>query len=112
MCELYSSIEKVKKFCKERDWEKFHNLKDLSLALSIESAELNEIFLWRSESSLSKAELKHVDEELADILMYAILIAEKRGVSIPEIINRKLKKNGKKYPVNKSRGKYKKYTEL
>jgi NTP pyrophosphatase (non-canonical NTP hydrolase) len=97
------------KFRNERDWEQFHNPKDLALALSIESAELNELFLWKSSE---EADLERIKEELADVFAYSILLAEKYNLDINEIVLSKLKKNAEKYPVDKSKGTAKKYNEL
>ena len=86
----------IKAFVKEREWEQFHNAKDLALALSIEAAELNECFLWKSHD---EANVDKIKDELADILIYAILFADKYGFDIPEIINEKVEKNAAKYPT-------------
>jgi len=96
-------------FRNERDWEQFHNPKDLALALSIEAAELNEAFLWKKAE---EANLEKVKEELADVFAYALLLAEKYDLDINEIVLNKIKKNGEKYPVSKSKGSSKKYTDL
>lgn len=96
-------------FRNERDWEQFHNPKDLALALSIEAAELNELFLWKKAEEADKEKVK---EELADVFAYAILLAEKYDLDISEIVAAKIKKNSEKYPVDKSKGTAKKYDEL
>ena len=96
-------------FRNARDWEQFHNPKDLALALSIEAAELNEVFLWKKSE---EANVEKIKEELADVFAYAILLAEKYDLDINEIVKAKVKKNGEKYPVNKSKGTSKKYNEL
>ena len=101
--------EEIKEFVRERDWEQFHNAKDLALALSIEAAELNECFLWKSHD---QAKIEKVTDELADILIYAILFAEKYNLDITEIIKEKIQKNAAKYPVDKAKGNAKKYTDL
>ena len=101
--------KQIKAFVKERDWEQFHNAKDLALALSIEAAELNECFLWKSHE---EAKVDKVKDELADILIYAILFADKYGFDILEVIAEKLEKNAVKYPVDKAKGNAKKYTDL
>lgn len=100
---------KIKAFVKERDWEQFHNAKDLALALSIEASELNECFLWKSHD---EAKIEKVKDELADILIYAILFADKYDFDIAEIIMEKLEKNAAKYPTDKAKGNAKKYTDL
>jgi NTP pyrophosphatase (non-canonical NTP hydrolase) len=108
-----SDLEELRKaivqFTQERDWDQFHNGKDLALALSIEAAELNEAFLWKDAS---KVNVKKIKEELADIFNYAILIADKYDLDIKQIILDKLQKNAEKYPVDKAYGSAKKYNEL
>ena len=96
-------------FRNARDWQQFHNPKDLALALSIEAAELNEVFLWKKSE---EADVEKIKDELADVFAYAILLAEKYDLDINEIVKAKVKKNGEKYPVNKSKGTSKKYNEL
>lgn len=108
-----SDLEELRKaivqFTQERDWDQFHNGKDLALALSIEAAELNEAFLWKDAS---KVNVEKVKEELADIFNYAILIADKYGLDIKQIVLDKIKRNAEKYPVDKAYGSAKKYDEL
>ena len=108
-----SDIELIMKeiglFTEDRDWDQFHNGKDLALALSIEASELNEAFLWKKPEEVN---IEKVKEELADIMNYAFLIAHKYDMDIKEIILNKLKRNGEKYPVNKAKGSAKKYNEL
>jgi NTP pyrophosphatase (non-canonical NTP hydrolase) len=96
-------------FRNERDWEQFHNPKDLALALSIEAAELNELFLWKKAEDANK---EKIQEELADVFAYAILLAEKYDLDVTKIVLEKIKKNAEKYPIDKSRGSAKKYNEL
>ena len=107
--DIQSIKETIIAFVKERDWDQFHNAKDLALALSIEAAELNECFLWKSHD---EAKVDKVKDELADVLIYAILFANKYGFDISEIIAEKLEKNAAKYPVDKAKGNAKKYTDL
>ncbi|MEB0301559.1 nucleotide pyrophosphohydrolase [Mucilaginibacter sp. 5C4] len=109
MTEIKEIIQKLIKFRDERDWQQFHNSKDLALAISIESSELLELFLWKANEDVSKEKLK---EELADILSYCLLLAEKHQLSIPDIIQEKIDKNNLKYPADKAKGNAKKYTEL
>ena len=92
-----------------RDWGQFHNPKDLALALSIEAAELNEAFLWKKSED---ADIDRIKEELADVFAYALLIAHRCGLDVDEIVRNKVAKNEGKYPVEKSKGSAKKYTEL
>ncbi|MCR5551325.1 MAG: nucleotide pyrophosphohydrolase [Bacteroidales bacterium] len=99
----------IVKFTEERDWDQFHNGKDLALALSIEASELNEAFLWKNASDVN---IEKVKEELADVINYAILLADKYNLDIKEIVLDKLKKNAEKYPIDKAYGSAKKYNEL
>jgi NTP pyrophosphatase (non-canonical NTP hydrolase) len=107
--DIQEIMEQIVKFTQDRDWDQFHNGKDLALALSIEASELNEAFLWKEASSVN---IDKVKEELADIMNYAFLIAYKYNLDIKDIILSKLAKNAEKYPVNKSKGNAKKYNEL
>ena len=108
-----SDLEELRKaivqFTKERDWDQCHNGKDLALALSIEAAELNEAFLWKDPKDVN---VEKVKEELADVLNYAIQIADKYNLDVKQIVLDKLKKNAEKYPVEKAYGSAKKYNEL
>ena len=102
-------MKEIVRFTEDRDWDQFHNGKDLALALSIEASELNEAFLWKNPEEVN---IEKAKEELADIMNYAFLIAHKYDMDIKEIILNKLKRNGEKYPVNKAKGSAKKYNEL
>lgn len=102
-------ISKITAFRDDRDWKQFHNSKDLAIALNIETSELLELFLWKDNEDVSKEKLK---EELADVLMYALLLAEKHQFNIEEIIEQKLEINNQKYPVDKAKGSARKYNEL
>ena len=102
-------ILKLRQFRDERDWKQFHNPKDLSMALSIEASELLEIFLWKSHE---EADVEKVKEELADVFAYALLIADSYELDVNDIVLEKIRKNEKKYPVGKSKGTAKKYTDL
>jgi NTP pyrophosphatase (non-canonical NTP hydrolase) len=109
MKETEEIIRELLKFRNERDWEQFHNPKDLALAISIETAELLELFLWKKAED---ANTEKVKEELADIFSFAFLLAEKYGFDVKDIVLEKIKKNGEKYPVDKAKGTSKKYDEL
>lgn len=109
MSDLEELRQSIVKFTQDRDWDQFHNGKDLALALSIEAAELNEAFLWKSASEVN---VEKVKEELADIFNYAILIADKYDLDIKQIVMDKLRRNAEKYPVDKAYGSAKKYNEL
>ncbi|MBK8520738.1 MAG: nucleotide pyrophosphohydrolase [Chitinophagaceae bacterium] len=96
-------------FRNERDWEQFHNPKDLALAINVEAGELLELFLWKNSE---EAKVEKVKEELADILAFAFLLADKYGFDVKQIVLEKIKQNGEKYPVEKAKGTAKKYDEL
>ncbi|KQW99400.1 nucleotide pyrophosphohydrolase [Flavobacterium sp. Root420] len=101
--------EALLKFRNERDWEQFHNPKDLSLAISIEASELLELFLWKKAE---EANLEKIKDELADVFSFAFLLADKYKLDVKEIILEKIVKNAQKYPVDKAKGNAKKYNEL
>lgn len=102
-------IEELRNFTEERDWDQFHNPKDLAVALSIEASELLEAFLWKQYND---AKIEKVKEELADVFNYAFLIADKYNLDVAEIVRDKMKKNALKYPVEKAKGVATKYNEL
>nr|WP_320059759.1 nucleotide pyrophosphohydrolase [uncultured Bacteroides sp.] len=102
-------MEQIVSFTQEREWDQFHNGKDLALALSIEASELNEAFLWKKSEEVN---IEKVKEELADIMNYGFLIAHKYNLDIKDIILDKLRKNAEKYPTEKAKGIAKKYNEL
>jgi NTP pyrophosphatase (non-canonical NTP hydrolase) len=105
-------INELIKFRDERKWGQFHNSKDLALALSIETAELNELFLWKNNEECEQVDTEKLKEELADVFAFALLLAGKHGFDVREIVMEKIRKNNEKYPVGKSRGTAKKYDEL
>ena len=96
-------------FIHEREWDQFHNPKDLAMALSIEASELLEVYLWKNPE---EGKVQRAKEELADILIYAVLFAEQYGFDLRQIVTEKLAENAKKYPVEKAKGVAKKYNEL
>ncbi|WP_127023558.1 nucleotide pyrophosphohydrolase [Flagellimonas beolgyonensis] len=109
MNDIEEIINALIQFRNERNWEQFHNPKDLAVALNIEAGELLENFLWKSSE---QAEKEKVKEELADVIAYALLLAEKYGFDVKEILLEKIEKNAKKYPIDKAKGTAKKYTDL
>jgi NTP pyrophosphatase (non-canonical NTP hydrolase) len=109
MSDLKDLTSSLLKFRDERDWAQFHNPKDLALALNIEAGELLETFLWKSAE---QADIGQVKEELADVFAFAFLLAEQYGFDVKQIVLEKIEKNALKYPVEKSKGVAKKYTEL
>lgn len=112
MTDLEKLTEEIVKFRDERDWKKFHDSKNLATAISIEAAELNELFLWKTIGQSEEISSEKVSHELADILIYSFLLAHKLNLSIKEIILEKIKINREKYPIDKSFGNSTKYTDL
>lgn len=109
MSDIQEITAALLKFRNERDWEQFHNPKDLALAINIEAGELLELFLWKNAEDANKEKVK---EELADIFSFAFLLADKYGFDVRQIILDKIKVNSEKYPVSKAKGTAKKYDEL
>jgi len=107
--DIETVLEELRKFNRERDWDQFHNGKDLAIGLSIEASELLEVFLWKDPEEVK---LDKVREELADVLNYAFQIADKYCLDIKEIMLNKIRQNAQKYPVEKAKGSAKKYNEL
>jgi NTP pyrophosphatase (non-canonical NTP hydrolase) len=105
-------IQALKAFRDERDWAQFHNPKDLAAALSIEASELQELFLWKHPDKLEDTDPQRVREELADILAYALLLADYYAFDIEQMVLDKIEQNGRKYPVEKAKGTAKKYNDL
>ena len=105
---MKETLERIKKFRDDRDWQQFHTPSNLAKAISIESGELLEESLWDNDNF----NLQNVKEELADVMIYCIHMANALDVNIEDIINMKMDKNEMKYPVEKSKGKSTKYTEL
>jgi dCTP diphosphatase len=107
--------DSVVKFRDEREWKQFHNPKDTSLSLVLEAAELMEHFQWKNAEEIEaylKTNKSDVAEELSDVLYWVLLIAHDLNIDLPKAFKAKLKKNGEKYPVAKSKGKHTKYTKL
>jgi NTP pyrophosphatase (non-canonical NTP hydrolase) len=102
-------IEALIKFRNDRDWEQFHNPKDLALAINVEAGELLELFLWKNADEANKEKVK---EELADVFAFAFMLAEKYQFDVKDIVLEKIKRNAEKYPVEKAKGSAKKYNEL
>jgi NTP pyrophosphatase (non-canonical NTP hydrolase) len=112
MSDIQEIIDQLVAFRDERNWKQFHNSKDLSLAISIEAAELNELFLWKNPEECEEVDSQKIREELADVLAFALLLANKHGFNVKEIVSEKIRKNDLKYPVEKSKNSATKYTDL
>ena len=109
MTEIEQLIDALRVFNQERDWDQFHNGKDLAIGLSIEASELLECFLWKKPEDVS---IDKIREELADVLNFAFQMADKYNLDIKQIMLEKIQQNAKKYPVEKAKGSAKKYDEL
>lgn len=114
MKDLDTIAQYLQEFAKERDWEQFHNPKNLSMALSVEAAELMEHFQWLTSDDcigLSADKISAAGEEIVDVLLYAIRLASVLGLDLPAAIAAKTRKNELKYPIDKVKGSAKKYNE-
>ncbi len=103
--------QSVARFVRERDWEQFHSPKNIAISIAIEAAELMELYQWGPENESlelsEKAEVRtKVDEELADVLIYCLSLANRIGIDVSQIVQRKLARNAVKYPVEQFRGRY------
>ena len=99
------TIDRIRKFTDDRDWEQFHSAANLAKSIVIEAAELLECFQWNDE----EYDLQHVKEELADVIVYSQNLLDKLGLDADEIVNMKMRMNERKYPVEKAKGKSAKY---
>lgn len=105
-------IEKINHFRDERDWRQYHHPKDLAISISLEASELLENFQWLTDEEAVKKNEENIRQELADVLIYSLMLASDLNLDIHEIIESKMKLNAIKYPVEKSKGSREKYTEL
>ena len=109
MSDIEEILNELRRFNEDRDWDQFHNGKDLAIGLSVEASELLEAFLWKAPENVN---IDKVREEQADVLNYAFQMADKYNLDIKEIMLEKIRKNAAKYPVEKAKGSAKKYNEL
>ena len=107
-----SLIDIIIKFREARDWEQFHTPKNLAVSLLLEASEVLELFQWSPDNQLPKQKKKELEEELADVYYYILLMAHDTGVDLDKALRQKMRKNEKKYPVKKCKGISKKYTEF
>lgn len=105
-------MNRINQFRDDRDWRKFHNEKDLAISISLEASELLELFQWKNSEEVVESSLNEIKEELADVLIYSLMMADNLNLDVEDIIKSKLDLNEQKYPVEKSRGSNKKYNEL
>ncbi len=102
----------ILKFREDRDWKKFHKIKDLLIGLNIEVAELQELFLWKSEEQIKEVDKSKIRNEIADIYIFLTYLCDEFEIDLKEAVDAKLKMNNEKYPIEKSKGSNKKYNEL
>ncbi len=115
MSDLKELKKKVVEFRDARDWKQFHNPKDMAISLSLEAGEFLEHFQWKNENEVAEHLNKHktdVEDELADVLYWVLLIANDLNIDLNKAFLKKLEKSGAKYPIEKAKGKHTKYTEL
>ena len=115
MSDIKAITKKIRRFRDERDWKQFHNHKDVALSLVLEASEVLEHFQWKSPKEVEehgRAEKDELSDELADVAVYLFELADNLGIDLPKAIDRKMKKNALKYPVEKAKGKYTKYNKL
>ncbi|MEA1853943.1 nucleotide pyrophosphohydrolase [Cytobacillus sp. FSL W7-1323] len=101
MSDIRNLINTINDFRDERNWRQYHNPKDLAISISIEAAELLEDFQWISSEKALKENGENIREEIADVLIYSLMLCSDLNLDVKEIIEDKIVKNGKKYPVNK-----------
>ena len=106
------TVDKVIEFRDDRNWKQFHNPKDLAISISLEAAELLEVFQWSADDVVCESKKDKIKEELADVVNYCILMADACNLDLDEIVQAKIKRNNEKYPVEKAYGSKEKYTEL
>ena len=106
------TVDKVIEFRDDRNWKQFHNPKDLAISISLEAAELLEVFQWSADDVVCESKKDKIKEELADVVNYCILMADACDLDLDEIVQAKIKRNNEKYPVEKAYGSKEKYTEM
>ena len=106
------TVDMILKFRDDRNWKQFHNPKDLAISISLEAAELLEVFQWSGADLECRDKLDKIKEELADVVNYAVLMTDACGLDLDEIVREKVRRNEEKYPVEKAFGNKAKYTEL
>ena len=107
--------KELRKFAKKRDWEKFHNLKNIAISINLESSELLEIFQWENENSnfWFKKKIKGlIEEEVADVMLYLLRFVDIAKIDLEKVCFEKIKKNERKYPISLSKGISTKYNKL
>ena len=111
MSEL-KAIDKIKNFIQQRDWEQFHDPKNLAISLNLESSEVLELFQWTKDNEINKNKITNLKDELADVYYWLLLLADHYEIDIEKALEEKMKKNEEKYPIDKSKGNSEKYSEF
>ncbi len=109
---MKSLLQKILDFRKKRDWEQFHQPKNLAISLSLEAAEVLELFQWTKDGNLPKDKREALEKELADVYYWLLLLSHDLKIDLDKALEKKMEENDKKYPVKKAKGTSKKYTEL
>lgn len=114
---IHELKDKIKEFCEARDWDQFHNAKELAIALSIEASELLEIFRWKTPEEVNalfsnEKKKEDIEDEMADVLYFLVRMAQMNNIDLAEALDRKMEKNEGKYPIEKAKGSSKKYNEF
>jgi NTP pyrophosphatase (non-canonical NTP hydrolase) len=112
MKQMSSQLSQILKFREARDWRKFHSAKNLAISLALEAAEVLETFQWTSGNKLPRGKKSELEQEIADVYYYLLLLAHETGIDLKKAFSRKMMVNEKRYPVSKARGNARKYTEL
>lgn len=103
---------RIRKFAKDRNWGQFHDPKNIAVSLSLEAAEVLELFQWTKNNELQKGKVVELANELADVYYWVLMLSDKYGIDIDESLNKKMEVNEKKYPISKAKNSSRKYTEL
>lgn len=106
------NLKKILKFRDERDWQQFHEPKNLAISLSLESSEVLELFQWSKDNKLPSSKVEELKDEIGDVYYWLLLLAHEFDIDLEEALTDKMEKSAKKYPVEKSKGKSTKYTKL
>jgi NTP pyrophosphatase (non-canonical NTP hydrolase) len=115
MTELEAQTQRIREFCQARDWDQFHNAKDMALSLVLEAAEVLEHFQWKSEAEMDEhvnGSKREIAEELADTYYWILRMCDRLQIDLPVAFEAKMKKNEIKYPIDKAKGKHSKYSQL
>jgi len=107
-----SIVERIRKFCGDRDWSQFHDPKNLAISLQLESSEVLELFQWTKDNQMKPGKDEEMADELADVLYWLIMMSNHYDIDLLQALGKKMDKNEKKYPIDKAKGKSDKYTEL